>query len=225
MAGAPSRGADTQSWTSLLLDRPRRPFPRGACLYRQGDPPSHVFVVHQGLVKLVKTTREGAETLVDFRGAGDFVGEHSVIDGAPRTTTATAAIDSSVGSVPRVDFVRHLRGDADLAMTVVSRLSHVVRAGMRHTADLMVGDAVALVAGRLLQLAWDPIFDPVREDRNGTVVIEMPLSQRELASWAGVSQRSATAVLGYLRSLGHISTSRLHVEVRDPPALAEHCVT
>lgn len=224
MTGAPTRGAGVDSLTSLLSDRPRRTFSRGARLYREGESPTCAFIVHAGLVKMVKTTRDGTEALVDFRGPASFVGEHSAIDGMPRTTTAIAATDSSATRVPRADFVRHIRQDAEFAMTVVSSLSDVVRTNIGHTLDLMVGDAVALVAARLLQLAHDPIFEAVRDRRDGTIVIEMPLSQRELASWSGVSQRSATGALGYFRDRGAISTSRLHIEVRDPAALAEHRV-
>ena len=225
MTGPPSGRPDAESLTSLLSDRPQRRFRRGARLYHEGDPPSHAFVVHRGLVKLMKTTDEGVEALVEFRGSGHFVGECATIDGLPRSTTAVAATETCATPVSRVDLTRHLCHDADLAMAMISSLSDAWRHSVQHLLDLMVGDAVALVAARLLQLAEDPIFASVREERNGTIVIEMPMSQRELASWAGVSQRSATGVLGYLRERGHISTSRLHVEVHDPSALAEHCVT
>jgi CRP/FNR family cyclic AMP-dependent transcriptional regulator len=225
MTGAPTGVPTFESLTSLLSDRPRRRFARGARLYHEGDPPTHAFFVHDGLVKVVKTSDDGAEAVVEFRGSGDFVGERSVIDGLPRTTTAIAARDVSVTSVPSADFAWHLRHDADLAMTMVTSLANVVRHNIEHLLDLTVGDAVALVAVRLMQLVQDPIFDSIREDRNGTIAIEMPLSQHELASWAGVSHRSATAALGHLREQGHISTSRLHIEVRDPSALAEHGAT
>jgi CRP-like cAMP-binding protein len=61
-------------------------------------------------------------------------------------------------------------------------------------------------------------------DRGATIEIEMPMTQQELASWAGVSHRSATSVLQQLRVDGVISTSRHHLEVRDPRELAKRCV-
>lgn len=223
MTGAPTGAPDGEFLTNLLSDRPRRKLERGARLYHEGDSPSEAFFVHSGLVKLVITADDGTEALVEFRGTGDFVGERSAVDGLPRTSSAVAAIDTSVTSVPRDDFISHIRHDADLALTMLTGFSVLVRTHVWHILDLTVGDAVTLVAGRLMQLVRDPIFDSLREDRNGTIVIEMPFSQQELASWAGVSHRSATGVLEQLREDRLISTSRLHLEIHDPATLADRC--
>ncbi len=225
MTGAPTWGPDGESLTSLLSERPRRQLDRGARLFHEGDAPSDAYVVHSGLVKLVMTADDGTEAVIEFRGPDDLVGERFADDRLPRTSSAIAAIDTSVSAVQQGEFIAHLRHDADLALTMLSRLARTARTNARHMLDLTVGDAVNLVATRVMQLARDPIFAPVREDRSGTIVIEMPLSQQELASWAGVSHRSATGVLEQLREEGLISTSRLHLEIHDPAALATRCVT
>jgi CRP-like cAMP-binding protein len=118
----------------------------------------------------------------------------------------------------------HVCGDAELALTMLATFSAVVRRAVAHMLDLRVGDAESLVATRLMQLVGDPAFESIRLDRDGTIEIEMPMSQEELASWAGVSHRSATSVLQSFRDDGLISTSRYHLEIRDPAELAKRCV-
>jgi len=76
-----------------------------------------------------------------------------------------------------------------------------------------------------MQLAQDPTFESIRVDRGSEIEIEMPMTQHELASWAGVSHRSATNVLQQLREERLISTSRSHLEVLETAELARRCVT
>ena len=47
------------------------------------------------------------------------------------------------------------------------------------------------------------------------VVVDMPVTQRELATWAGVSHRSAVGALARLRRERIIATSRLQMTVLD----------
>ena len=62
----------------------------------------------------------------------------------------------------------------------------------------------------------------LRERRDHPIVIEPALSQRDLAGWAGVSDRSAAAALQQFRSEGLVRTGRLRMEILDLEALEAH---
>ena len=224
MTVAPDGASDNEPFNALLSDRPRRLFQIGHRLFHEGEPPVQAFFMHSGLVKLVKTAEDGTETVIEFRGPGAVIGERSALDRLPQMTSAVAAVRTSVTPVSRDQLIAHIRGDAELALTMLTTFAGVVRRAVGHLLDLSVGDAESLVATRLMELADDAVFESIRVDRGGTIDIEMPMSQRELASWAGVSHRSATNVLRHLRDENLISTSRHHLEIRDPLALAKRCV-
>ena len=224
MTVAPSGGSDHEPYTALLSDRPRRHFEIGSRLFHEGEPPVLAFFIHHGLVKLVKTAEDGTESLIEFRGPGAVVGERSVMDRLPRMTSAVAAVPTSVTPVSADQLLAQVRSDAELALTMLTTFSAVIRRVVAHMLDLRVGEAESLVATRLMQLVGDPAFESIRLDRDGTIEIEMPMSQEELASWAGVSHRSATSVLQGFRDDGLISTSRYRLEIRDPAELAKRCV-
>ncbi len=225
MTVAPDRALDSETLTTLLSKRPRRRFETGSHLFHEGEPPREAFFIYGGIVKLFKTAEDGAESVLEFRGPGAFVGERSVVDGRPRMKSGKAATPTSVASVPRDQLVECIRRDPDLALTLLSTFARCLRGTVEHILDLRVGDAASLVATRLMQLVRDPTFDSMRMYRGDTIEIEMPMTQGDLASWAGVSLRSATNVLQQLRDESLISTSRHHLEIRDPTELAKRCVT
>lgn len=215
--------ADGQTLAALLLEQPRRQLKRGATLFHEGSPAIEAYFLHSGVVKLVKTATDGFQALVALSGPGGLVGAHSTIDGLPRLTRAVAVIDTSLTAVSRDRLLAVIREDPDLALDLLGRFSRQLRIALRHLMELASGDAVTLVARRLLELVSDPMFDPLRSVRGDTTSIEMPMSQQELASWAGISHRSMAGALQRLRDEGLISTSRLHLDVHDAAALALRC--
>ncbi len=225
MTVAPDGAADSETLTILLSERPRRRFETGSHLFHEGEPPVEAFFIYRGLVKLVKTAEDGTESLLEFRGPGAFVGERSVVDGLPRMTSGVAAISTSVATVPRDQFLACIESDTNLALTMLATFAGCVRSAVGHLLDLRAGNAESLVATRLVQLAQDPTFESVRVDRGGTIEIEMPMTQAELASWAGISHRSAANVLQQFRDDSIISTSRFQLEIRNPTELSNRCVS
>ena len=225
MTVAADGAADSETLTILLSQRPRRRFETGSRLFHEGEPPVEAFFIFDGLVKLAKTAEDGTESLLEFRGPGEFVGERSVVDGLPRMATGVAATPTSVAPIPRDQLMTCIRRDADLALTMLRTLAGRVRDACEHVLDLRAGNATSLVATRLMQLVRDPTFDSIRTERDGTIEIDMPMTQGELASWAGISHRSAANVLQQLRDDSIISTSRFRLEIRDPTQLSKRCAS
>jgi CRP/FNR family cyclic AMP-dependent transcriptional regulator len=75
------------------------PVPRGIMLAREGQPGNEFFVVLEGKAAVRRRGRRIA-TL----GAGDFFGEMSLLDGAPRSATVAAETDGVVLVMQRREF-------------------------------------------------------------------------------------------------------------------------
>lgn len=73
--------------------------PAGTVLTHEGRHEGYFFVVVAGSVRI---DRAGAT--VNTLGDGDFLGEIALLDGGPRTATATAATDSRLLQVTNDDF-------------------------------------------------------------------------------------------------------------------------
>jgi CRP/FNR family cyclic AMP-dependent transcriptional regulator len=215
MAGAFLVAIEPTTAAELLAGSVQRTMRRNEWLFHEGDGPLDAFVIETGLLKLFKTTLDGSQALLALRGPGEIVGELGAIDGQPRMLSAVAAVDTQVIVIPGDRLVGLIRERPEFALTMVSNLTILLRQTAVHILALASGDALALVARRLLQLVDNPAYAAVRSERAGTTVIDMPLSQQEVAAWAGVSLRSAAAVLKQLRDDSIVSTSRLQLEVHD----------
>lgn len=215
MAGAFLDAIEPTTAAALLADSVQRTMPRNGWLFHEGDGPLDAYVIDTGLLKLFKTTVDGSQALLALRGPGEIVGELGAIDGQPRMLSAVAAVDSQVTIIRGDRLVGLIRDHPEFAMTILSNLTLLLRQTAVHILALASGDAHALVARRLLQLVDDPAYGAVRSERGGATVIDMPLSQQEVAAWAGVSLRSAAAALKQLRDDSIVSTSRLQLEVHD----------
>jgi CRP/FNR family cyclic AMP-dependent transcriptional regulator len=102
-------------------------FRPGEMMFRQGDPPTGVYYLHAGLVRLVVQGDGGREVTVGFAGAGDMVGEMSVLDGAPRSESALAMEPVDASYVPRDAFHQTLERVPQASVRLLRMLTRRLR--------------------------------------------------------------------------------------------------
>lgn len=190
---------DPRTEKALLSETVQRFVPSHSWLFCEGDRSDDVYFVVSGLLELMKAAADGAEAVVAIRGAGDVVGELSAVDARPRLVSAVTMTETSVLPIRRDRFVKVMHERPDLMLVLLTNLSGQLRSVALHALAVSSGDASALIARRLYQLAADVAFEPIRSEHEGKVVVDMPVTQRELATWAGVSHRSAVGALAQLR--------------------------
>jgi len=99
---------------------PRR-MPRGAVIFRQGDPGHEMFVLSEGRVKLALHT-EGHEQELAVLGPGEFFGELSLLIDQPRTATATVVDDATLIAIDRAVFAMMMQDDLDVVFRMMNVL-------------------------------------------------------------------------------------------------------
>jgi len=77
----------------------RRTYAPGEVIFRQGDPPEHLYVVESGTVEVVLPA-QGEEIILASFEAGSFFGELAVFDNQRRTASARATSATSLLCVP-----------------------------------------------------------------------------------------------------------------------------
>lgn len=193
-----------------------RRFSRGQALFVEGDRSDRVFLIDQGSVIVFCTAAAGRDVVLAVRGPGDVLGDLSALDDLPRSATALALDDVEAVVAPRSTLTRTL-ADVEAAQELIQTLANRLREADQRRLEFATRDTLGRVAMRLLDLAerfGRPTVDGV--------VVELPLSQDQLASWCGASREATVKALGTLRSLGCIATYRRRVVVREVEALRRH---
>jgi CRP-like cAMP-binding protein len=189
----------------------------GAVVLREGDPGDRVLVLTAGNVKLSKAARSGIEVVLDFRGAGDVIGEQAVLGGNQRSATVESLTAVSALSISAREFGAWLARTPDAMLALLRTLERRLREADRQRLEFGSAQTLARVAARLLELA-ERFGRPADE---GTA-IELAIAQDELAAWSGASREATVKALRSLRSLGLVETSRRRLVVRDLDELAKH---
>jgi CRP/FNR family cyclic AMP-dependent transcriptional regulator len=182
---------------------------RGQVLFTTGDPSDTVILVISGRVKVVVRSGDGAELTLAVVQPGGMLGELSVADGGPRSADAEALDDCQLLLVPN-----------GLIAELSSRLPSVTQALM---------SSIAATLRRLTDAASDLVFlDLPRrvakvllgQPRGEDGVIELKMSQEELAHQVGGSRQSVNAALRGFERRGWIEVRDRAVTLRQAEALA-----
>ena len=152
--------------------------------------------------------------LLALRGPGDLVGELSALDEEPRSASIEAIEPVQALAMTHERFRALLRERPDTALTLMRELSARLRDADAKRIQMATYTTVERVALCLLELC-----ERFGHEEDGAIEIALPLSQEELASWAGASLESVGRALQQMRGLGWIETRRRAIRVLDPGAL------
>ncbi|MFS8063523.1 MAG: EAL domain-containing protein [Luteimonas sp.] len=105
----------------------RRELFAGEVLYRQGDPSDCAWLVEQGAIEL--TSLQGRRAVGGgVLGPGELIGELGMLDGAPRSATATARGATVLLSIEHDQFLDRLDSGDPIVRTLVDSLLRRTRA-------------------------------------------------------------------------------------------------
>ena len=100
-------------------------------LFHQGDPPSGLYILHEGEVTLTMASAAGEAILSTQAVPGSLLGLPGLVGSEPYTLTATARSEAKLGFVTRDDFIALMESDPLIALKVLQVLAAEVRSA-RH---------------------------------------------------------------------------------------------
>jgi len=189
---------------------------RGAQLFAQGDvDEADVFVVLSGRFTVAREHRDG-RAVTAVLGPGDMVGELSVFDPGPRTSTVTAVTGGRVAALTSKDLLAWGTSRPHVAARLLQVLARRLRRTNSTVADLMFVDVAGRMAKALLELAAR--FG----QRHGPEVwVPHGLTQAELGQLVGGSRETVNKTLSEFASRGWLRLENRAVVLLDLPRLAQ----
>lgn len=200
--------ADVEPLRTVI--RTRR-FDRGAYLFRQGDPGSHLYMVVEGEVLIGLVGERGGQVVFAIAGPGEVFGELSLFDDEGERTADAEALKPTVCLViPKAPFLRFLTSQPRLLLRIIASLSVYIKRKDAAMGDVAFLDITGRVASKLAELAETR----GRQTSDG-IVIDLPLSQRVLAGMVGASRENVNRALRRFSGLGYIRQSGGTITVLD----------
>jgi CRP/FNR family transcriptional regulator, cyclic AMP receptor protein len=182
----------------------------GTVLFAEGDASNRVALLLSGRVKVSTLSDGGVETVLGFRGPGEVLGDLSALDGEDHIATVTVVEDGDALVVPASRFIAALEARPGAALALLRVVAQRLRDADRKRAEFVSLDVGGRVAHRLAELA--EAFGRPADDG---ILIDLTLSQRELAGWTGASREAVNKAIAQLEAAGLVRRDHRRLVVLD----------
>ncbi|WP_374368326.1 Crp/Fnr family transcriptional regulator [Dongia sp.] len=196
------------------LCQPRR-LNVGETLFWEDEPAEALYGTAKGLIRIWVHGPDGRELTLNLMETGDFFGEIALLDGLPRTASATALADTELISVPRAAFLELMAQEPKLALHIIELLCE----RLRHNTD-RIRDAAFLDLGTRLAKTLEALAMGHGEESDDGIVITAKLNQSALAQLLGVTREAINKQLKQFTVEGLVTTKAGQIIVRDSAALS-----
>ena len=178
----------------------------------QGDEGKSLVIVLDGVVRVSMVTPNGREIILDYAEAGAVLGEIAVLDGQPRTASATAMWPGRVMRVSRTAFLDYVEHHPKVAIRLLREMARRLR-----ETDITIESDRAFSTGprlaRYLKRLTDQKIEGTRLTRG--------ISQSELGSFVGISRENINRQLAAWASEGVIELTQGKINIIDPDYLTQ----
>jgi CRP/FNR family cyclic AMP-dependent transcriptional regulator len=184
-----------------------RNYQRRQLIFGSGDHGDSLVVVTSGRVKVSVRSADGGELVLTWVGAGETLGELSLLDGGRRSADVEVMEDVAVVFLERAAVVAMMHENAGFAETIWSG----VAASMRRLTEV-AGDLVFLDVPRRIA-KW------LVEQRAATGSLDVTVSQEEIGAHVGATRQSVNLALRGFERRGWVTLGNRRVRLADEAAL------
>lgn len=179
-----------------------RYYPKNTIIFHEDEPGDTLHVIITGRVKIVLWWEDGRELTLSTLKEGEFFGEMSLLDEAPRSANVLALENTETISIQRKDFIIQVEKHPLLLLKIVKELCRRLR-----NVDEKIGNLAFLdVYGRVARLLMELAKSKGTLTKYGIIIANMP-PHREIAATLGSSREAVSRVLSDMKKRGQISTS------------------
>lgn len=173
----------------------RRSFPKGRTIVAEGEPSQALYILLSGRAKVQRSDTEGKEVILAVIGSGEFFGEMSLIDDAPRSASVITIESCDFMAINKDSFKTMLAQSPDIGMQIMKGLVRRLREADKKIETLALLDVYGRVARVLLDFS---------ELVGGERVVKSRLPRQEIAKMIGASREMVSRVMKGLEVDGYI---------------------
>ena len=189
---------------------------KGEALALRGAPSQFVYVVVSGTLESSLTRSDGHRHLVSYLQPGDTTGIVGLLDGLGHINDLRAKGRCSVLLIPKAA-LQELRA-ADPSLVIAFEMQMAFRSRLLY--ERLASDQSLPLETRVARLLHTlaGLYGLTRGDE---ILLNLKVSQADLADWLGTSRQRINGVLRQLQGLGILGCSHGRIEVLNPKRLAD----
>ncbi len=187
----------------------------GDVVFHEGDPGNTMFVIRKGKVRISKNVRGGVKTLATL-GQGEFFGEMAILNGEPRSATATATEEVMLLEVDAKRFEGMITKQAEIAVRFIQKLARRLQDADQMITILTKRDPKTRLILGLMREAELRGFPGTDQD---AIVVSRDLD--DLSEELGIKRSEADDVLGRLIRVGIAKPVTGGIEIASIARLSE----
>lgn len=181
-------------------------FDAGELIFSRGDKGQDIFIIAEGRVRLSILTSEGRELSFAQIGSGDLFGEIAMLDAGVRTADATAATKVAAVALSKAAYIRI----AATRPAVGEAMTRFLCGRIRDADNQLESIALYPIEGRLARFLIAAAAQ--RGGGGNLVMLDIGMSQNDLALLVGASRPKVNAALSMLEENGAITRSGTRIE-------------
>ncbi|MEW6286137.1 MAG: Crp/Fnr family transcriptional regulator [Chloroflexota bacterium] len=198
------RGLDSASLQRLAESAVWKVFPPNAVVFWEGNVEAHLFYLHYGSLKVLKSSPDGRAQVLRFIDAGEIFNEIGVLAKRPSPATAIALEESGIWLIPRRALEEVIQSHPQTALQIIANMADKIIELVALAADL----SLKTVEARFAQLLLEQTEGNVIERRRWT-------NQTELAARLGTVPDVLSRVIREWTKAGLIEMDKQQIRILD----------
>ncbi len=184
-------------------------YEKGEYLFFEEEAEPGIFILVEGIVKIMKETQDGKTIIVRLVFPKDVFGWIEWDNKAVKNTyTAKAVTDTLVLYISNRDFI-------NLAIkypAVAVKMTCDATVNLLNTYEILKSIASGRVEERIAKVLLE-LADKIGEKVDGVTVIEAPITRQDIAEMTGTTVETTIRVMSKWKKQGIINTERGYIEI------------
>ena len=183
---------------------------KGKILYQPDDQILNIYLLKEGLVRQYSISEKGDEVTINVFRPYSFFPIMLILANQSNNYFFEAQTDITAFRAPAEKVIEFLKSEPEVLFDLTKRFSAAITGLSKRIEELSFDQASNRIASLLLYLA-----QRFGEQNDGEIIINLPLTHQDLASWTSLTRETASRQLKNLSSLGIISYNRQSITILD----------
>lgn len=191
---------DRDNLLEIIRLTKHKSYKKGDYLINEGDNSSTLFIINEGIVKLVKNNTLGKEQIIRIQKQGTTIGEYYLFsDYQPYNFSAIALSDLKICCLEKKDMDYLLNKHPHLSKHLLIELSnHLIET------QNLVQNLSTLETDSKISFVIKELANHFGTETDSGIIINNPLTREEMANYAGLTRETISRKLSQFSNEGYL---------------------